>query len=236
MLGVAARRLPNCKQLCVQARSECDRGHDQRFCGQGNHVGPLVRGNRMVFAQHGHQRLARRDRGLRVANVRRMCAHGPREARLVDDVVRGRSALPEARVAMTRVEHEGDDKRAELISELSRCLTTPIDREDIFRLSRSVDDVLDNLRDFLREAELFEPVDLEPFRRVLPPILDALTCLRTASAALVKLSSEISLQTLAARKASNAIRREYELVLADLFADPTAAEVLKQEPVSLDGI
>jgi uncharacterized protein Yka (UPF0111/DUF47 family) len=129
---------------------------------------------------------------------------------------------------MTRVEHEGDDKRAELISELSRCLTTPIDREDIFRLSRSVDDVLDNLRDFLREAELFEPVDLEPFRRVLPPILDALTCLRTASAALVKLSSEISLQTLAARKASNAIRREYELVLADLFADPTAAEVLKQ--------
>lgn len=149
-------------------------------------------------------------------------------ARLVDDVVRGRSALPEARVAMTRVEHEGDDKRAELISELSRCLTTPIDREDIFRLSRSVDDVLDNLRDFLREAELFEPVDLEPFRRVLPPILDALTCLRTASAALVKLSSEISLQTLAARKASNAIRREYELVLADLFADPTAAEVLKQ--------
>ena len=149
-------------------------------------------------------------------------------ARLVDDVVRGRSALPEARVAMTRVEHEGDDKRAELISELSRCLTTPIDREDIFRLSRSVDDVLDNLRDFLREAELFEPVDLEPFRRVLPPILDALTCLRTASAALVKLSSEISLQTLAARKASNAIRREYELVLADLFADPPAAEVLKQ--------
>jgi len=149
-------------------------------------------------------------------------------ARLVDDVVRGRSALPEARVAMTQVEHEGDDKRAELISELSRCLTTPIDREDIFRLSRSVDDVLDNLRDFLREAELFEPVDLEPFRRVLPPILDALTCLRTASAALVKLSSEISLQTLAARKASNAIRREYELVLADLFADPTAAEVLKQ--------
>jgi uncharacterized protein Yka (UPF0111/DUF47 family) len=149
-------------------------------------------------------------------------------ARLVDDVVTGRSALADARVAMTRVEHRGDEKRAELIFELSRCLTTPIDREDIFRLSRSVDDVLDNLRDFLREAELFEPVDLDPFRGVLPPILEALTCLRTASAALVKLSSEISLQTLGARKASNAIRREYELVLAALFSDPAAPEVLKQ--------
>ena len=149
-------------------------------------------------------------------------------ARLVDQVVRGRLEMPEAREAMTLVEHAGDDKRAELISELSRCLTTPIDREDLFRLSRSVDDVLDNLRDFLREADLFDPVDLGPFRRVMPPILEALTCLRNASAALVKLSTEISQQTLAARKASNTIRKQYELVLADLFIDPAGAEVLKQ--------
>jgi hypothetical protein len=149
-------------------------------------------------------------------------------ARLVDDVVSGRSELQTARTAMTRVEHAGDNKRAELISELSRCLTTPIDREDIFRLSRSVDDVLDNLRDFLREAELFEPVDLGPCREVLAPILDAVTCLRAASVALVKLSPEISLQTLAARKASNTIRKQYEIVLAGLFTDPTGAQVLKQ--------
>ena len=80
----------------------------------------------------------------------------------------------------------------------------------------------------LREAELFEPVDLQPFRRVLPPILEALTCLQTASAALVKLSPEISVQTLAARKASNTIRKEYEIVLAGVFANPADSEVLKQ--------
>jgi uncharacterized protein Yka (UPF0111/DUF47 family) len=148
--------------------------------------------------------------------------------RLVDDVVQGHLRVPDARVAMTHVEHLGDSKRAQLIYELSRCLTTPIDREDIFRLSRSVDDVLDNLRDFLREAELFEPVDLQPFRQVLPPILEALTCLQTASAALVRLSPEISLQTLAARKASNTIRKEYEIVLASVFVDPADSAVLKQ--------
>ena len=87
---------------------------------------------------------------------------------------------------------------------------------------------MDNLRDFLREAELFEPVDLEPFRRVMPPVLEALTSLRQASAVLVKLSPEVSLQSLAARKASNAVRREYEIVLAGLFADPTGPGVLKQ--------
>jgi hypothetical protein len=147
---------------------------------------------------------------------------------LVNEVVRGQLGVPAARAAMTRVEHAGDSKRAQLIYELSRCLTTPIDREDIFRLSRSVDDVLDNLRDFLREAELFEPVNLEPFRRVLPPILEALRCLRMASTALVKLSPEISFQTLAARKASNTIRKEYEIVLAGVFMNPTDSAVLKQ--------
>ncbi|MGA2527901.1 MAG: DUF47 family protein [Acidimicrobiales bacterium] len=147
---------------------------------------------------------------------------------LVFEVVQGRLGMTRARAAMTRVEHAGDAKRAELISELSRSLTTPIDREDLFRLSRSVDDVLDNLRDFLREAELFAPVALEPFQRVLPPILEALRCLRTASSALVKLSREISIQTLAARKASNTVRKEYELVLAALFADPAGPDLLKQ--------
>ena len=34
-------------------------------------------------------------------------------------------------------------------------LIAPIDREDLFRLSRSIDDVLDNLRDFTREWDLF---------------------------------------------------------------------------------
>jgi hypothetical protein len=52
--------------------------------------------------------------------------------------------------------------------------------------------------------------------------------LQTASAALVKLSPEISLQTLAARKASNTIRKEYEIVLAGVFVDPADSEVLKQ--------
>ena len=148
--------------------------------------------------------------------------------RLVHEVVCGELTVSAAREAMTQVEHAGDRKRAELIAELSRSLTTPIDREDIFRLSRSVDDVLDNLRDFLREAELFEPVDLEPFRRVLLPVLEALRCLRQASAVLVKLSPEVNLQSLAARKASNAVRREYEIVLAGLFTEPTGPGVLKQ--------
>jgi predicted phosphate transport protein (TIGR00153 family) len=42
-----------------------------------------------------------------------------------------------------RVEGEADEVRRVLIQELNRSFVTPIDREDIFALSRAVDDILD---------------------------------------------------------------------------------------------
>jgi len=44
---------------------------------------------------------------------------------------------------VTRLEGEADEVRRELIQELNRSFVTPIDREDIFSLSRAVDDILD---------------------------------------------------------------------------------------------
>ena len=57
---------------------------------------------------------------------------------------------------MTDIEQRGDRLRAELVWRLEGVLVAPIDREDLFRLSRSIDDVLDNLRDFVREWDLFD--------------------------------------------------------------------------------
>ena len=56
---------------------------------------------------------------------------------------------------MAAVERRGDTMRGELVARLSGVLVAPIDREDLFRLSRSIDDVLDNLRDFIREWDLY---------------------------------------------------------------------------------
>jgi hypothetical protein len=42
-----------------------------------------------------------------------------------------------------RVEGEADEVRRTLVQELNRSFVTPIDREDIFSLSRAVDDILD---------------------------------------------------------------------------------------------
>lgn len=50
---------------------------------------------------------------------------------------------PEAGKRVMALEKEADEIRRILIDELNRTFVTPIDREDIFALSRAIDDVLD---------------------------------------------------------------------------------------------
>jgi hypothetical protein len=78
-------------------------------------------------------------------------------ARLVMSMADGSISTEDAYRSMREVEHDGDQARAGLVAALGRVLTTPIDTEDMFRLSRSIDDVLDNLRDFVREVDLYQP-------------------------------------------------------------------------------
>jgi uncharacterized protein len=55
-----------------------------------------------------------------------------------------------------KLEQEADDIRRILIDELNRTLITPIDREDIFALSRAIDDVIDHARNTVKEMEIFQ--------------------------------------------------------------------------------
>jgi uncharacterized protein Yka (UPF0111/DUF47 family) len=55
-----------------------------------------------------------------------------------------------------RMEQEADDIRRILIDELNQTFITPIDREDIFALSRVIDDVVDHAKNTVKEMEVFE--------------------------------------------------------------------------------
>ena len=56
-------------------------------------------------------------------------------------------------------EREADDLRRILIDKLNKTLITPFDREDIYTLSRAVDDIIDALKSTVEELEVF---NLEP--------------------------------------------------------------------------
>ncbi len=61
-----------------------------------------------------------------------------------------------SREEIFRLEQEADDIRRILVDELHKTFITPIDREDIFALSRAVDDVIDHARNTVKEMEIFE--------------------------------------------------------------------------------
>ncbi|MEV4163110.1 DUF47 domain-containing protein [Nonomuraea dietziae] len=137
----------------------------------------------------------------------------------------GRSA---ARTRMTVVEHEGDAARAELVRALRRVLATPIDREDLFRLSRSIDDVLDHLRDYVRESDLFGPRDLTFAVEPLLAVIDGLDELESAVAKMLDDPGSVTVAVLATRKSCSRVRQLYQARLTELFAGSLEMDTLRE--------
>ena len=132
-----------------------------------------------------------------------------------------------ARQLMHDAEQIGDEARHALVDELARAVSTPIDREDLFRLSRSIDDVLDNLRDFARELDLYCPErGVERFNDILDVIGDALAALGEAVGELGNIE-KVPEAAMRAGKASNEVRRRYQAALQDLFGAELDMDVLK---------
>ncbi len=74
---------------------------------------------------------------------------------------------------VTELEKEEDDLRRILIEELNRTFVTPIDREDIFALSRAIDDVLDYAYTTVDEMTLLQVEPNEHVRRMVSVLRDA---------------------------------------------------------------
>jgi len=63
---------------------------------------------------------------------------------------------PENGKQVKKCEVEADDLRLMLIQALDRAFVTPLDREDIFDLSRAIDDVMDYANSTVYEMEIYE--------------------------------------------------------------------------------
>ncbi len=149
-------------------------------------------------------------------------------ALLVRRLIDGQVSASEARDEMRVIEHRGDAERARLVLDLRSALVTPIDREDLFRLSRAIDDVLDNLRDFVREWLLFE-LDRSSVAAPLAEVVAVgIVDLRGAVEALVADPRAITSRALAAKKTTNAIRRIFDAQMAALFVGQVDVVMLRE--------
>ncbi|MER5323942.1 DUF47 domain-containing protein [Streptosporangium roseum] len=166
--------------------------------------------------------------GRRVVDlVRRQVAVVRAGAVLARSTATGEIERSAARTRMAEVEHEGDAARAELVRVLRRVLATPVDREDLFRISRSVDDVLDHLRDYVRETDLFGPDDLGFAVEPLQAVIDGLDELENAVLKMIEDPGSVTVAVLATRKACSRVRQLYQTRLTELFSGPLEMDTLR---------
>lgn len=149
-------------------------------------------------------------------------------AQIVRDFLTGSLDLESARGAMITTEHQGDAIRGRLVHLLAEAIVTPLDREDLFRLSRSIDDALDGLRDFLREWDLYGISGSGDLPSVLDAVTDAARRLQSAVAMLAAAPTQVRERALRAKKACNRIRRLYQEEMAALFREDVSIDLLKR--------
>jgi len=161
-----------------------------------------------------------------IAALEGQLAEATAACRLARSVVKGEIDSAEARRLIAEIEHRGDTMRSELVSRLAGVLVAPIDREDLFRLSRSIDDVLDNLRDFVRAWDLYNAEAAGSFVGLLDATADGIADLQQALQAIAKDPKDLR-SVLAAKRSGNEIRRRYDSELARLFHGELSMDVVK---------
>jgi uncharacterized protein Yka (UPF0111/DUF47 family) len=126
----------------------------------------------------------------------------------------------ESAQAVRRAEKDADEERRLLIDELNRTFVTPIDREDIFALSRAIDDVLDYAYSTVNEMEVLE-VRTNPYLiRMASLLRDAAEEIRLAMHRLEDHPAVASDHAVRAKAIENRMERVYREAIADLFKGP----------------
>ena len=122
--------------------------------------------------------------------------------------------------AVAQAEKDADEVRRILIDDLNRTFVTPIDREDIFALSRAVDDVMDYAYTTVEEMQILEVEPNEFLRRMVSLLRDAANEILLAMQRLKENPGVAAEHATAAKALENRVERVYREAIADLFTGP----------------
>ncbi len=119
-----------------------------------------------------------------------------------------------------QIEQEADEVQRILVHELQQTFVTPIDREDIFSLSRAIDNFIDYVYDTVEELEIFE---IEASEAVLEIAALLLVMANEMHLALQRLLDHPGVAAEHARRVKsveNQVEDAYRRNLAHLFQGP----------------
>ncbi len=125
---------------------------------------------------------------------------------------------PAASDLLTAKEKEADETRRILIDDLNKTFVTPFDREDIFALSRTIDDVLDYAYSTVSEMEILKVVPTPYMQNIAALLRDAAYELFQAVNTLEEHPAVANDHAQRAKALENRVEGVYREALADLFS------------------
>jgi len=129
------------------------------------------------------------------------------------------------------IEREADDLRRILIEELDKTFVTPLDREDIYALSRAIDDVADYANSTVDEMEIYEVKGDEHIKEMVDILRKAAMELNDAVKILKDYPKIASEHAVKAKSYENQMEKAYHIALSDLFKGTDTVYMLKMREI-----
>lgn len=144
------------------------------------------------------------------------------------DILKAYLSKPDQILAdqLTVKEKEADESRRILIDELNRTFITPFDREDIFALSRAVDDVLDYAYSTMTEIVILKVQPTDYMVRICALLRDASFELLKGVECLQDHPSVASEHAQRAKALENRVETIYREALAEMFQETNDVALL----------
>lgn len=129
------------------------------------------------------------------------------------------------------IEREADELRRILVEELHHTFVTPMDREDIYALSRAIDDIVDYANSTVDEMEIYEVSSREDLREMVDILRKAAREINDA-VKILETYPKIAMQhAVKAKSYENAMEKAYHTALADLFKEADTVYMLKMREI-----
>ena len=128
-------------------------------------------------------------------------------------------------------EKEADAVRRELVEDINRTFITPIDREDLFRLSSSVDDLADYAWTTVKELRIYDIAPDEHLLRMARTLLDMADGLLVCMENLEKNPAKVSEEATRVKKLENTLNVQFHQSIAELFTSDDFKHILKYREI-----
>lgn len=137
-----------------------------------------------------------------------------------------RKPIPKKGEQAKMVEREADEVQRILIDNLLDTFVTPLDREDLFALSRALDNFVDYVYSTVEEMQIFQIEPSPALVQIAGLLMDMARELHLATLRLSDNPGVASEHARRAKKLENQVEAAYRVILADLFQEPDADENL----------